>query len=198
MIGWLRGRVLSDEVGGQVVINVGGVGYELSVPLGSLGRARGTDGDVELFVHTHVREDALELFGFASEADRRVFRQLLDVPNIGPRTALGVLSVLPTSDLARAVSEGDHVGLARVPGIGKKTAERMVLELKGKLLVNGEPAKAVGPSARSSDARARLMSALTKMGYRASEAERAVASLSADIEQTPLSELLKQALARLG
>jgi len=198
MIGWLRGRAVFEEVAGQVVVDVGGVGYELSVPLGTLGRARGADGFVELFVHTHVREDALELYGFPNETDRRVFRQLLGVPNIGPRTALAVLSVLPSAELARAVREGDHVSLGRAPGIGKKTAERMVLELKGKLLVDGDAAKSVGPSARTGDARGQLLSALTNMGYRAVEAERAILSLSADIDQTPLSDLLKQALARLG
>jgi Holliday junction DNA helicase RuvA len=122
MIGWLRGRLLRDD-GDEALIDAGGVGYAVSLPVGTLSRATGADGIVELFVHTHVREDALDLFGFAGESDRRVFRQLLSVPNIGPRTALAVLSVLSVSDLARAVTEGDVVGLARVPGIGKKTAE---------------------------------------------------------------------------
>jgi holliday junction DNA helicase RuvA len=202
MIGWLRGRLIRDDLLGQALIDVGGVGYEVSVPAGTLARARSVDGEIELFVHTHVREDSLDLFAFADEIDRRVFRQLIGVPNIGPRTALGVMSALPVSDLARAVRDADHVGLARVPGIGKKTAERLVLELKGKLVVEGEGTSPGGQPATNGDARARLLSALTNMGYRAGEAERAVASLAAslgdEVDRTPLGELLKQALARLG
>jgi holliday junction DNA helicase RuvA len=197
MIGWLRGRLMRDDLLGQALIDVGGVGYEVSVPAGALARARNVDGEVELFVHTHVREDSLDLFAFADETDRRVFRQLIGVPNIGPRTALGVMSALPVSELARAVRDADHVGLARVPGIGKKTAARLVLELKGKLLVDAE-GTSPAPAATNGDARARLLSALTNMGYRAGEAERAVASLGDEVDRTPLGELLKQALARLG
>jgi Holliday junction DNA helicase RuvA len=108
------------------------------------------------------------------------------------------MSALSVSDLARAVREADHAGLAKVPGIGKKTAARLVLELKGKLLVEAEGVRAPGQPATSGDARARLMSALTNMGYRAGEAERAVTSLGEEVERAPLGELLKQALARLG
>jgi Holliday junction DNA helicase RuvA len=197
MIGWLRGRLMRDDLLGQALIDVGGVGYEVSVPAGALARARNVDGEIELFVHTHVREDSLDLFAFADETDRRVFRQLIGVPNIGPRTALGVMSALPVSELARAVRDADHVGLARVPGIGKKTAARLVLELKGKLLVEAE-GTSPAPAAANGDARARLLSALTNMGYRAGEAERAVASLGDEVDRAPLGELLKQALARLG
>jgi len=195
MIGWLRGRVLRDD-GGQAVVDVNGVGYELSLPAGTLSRASTGDGLVELFVHTHVREDALDLFGFAGETERRVFRQLLAVPNVGPRTALGVLSVLTVSDLARAVADADHAGLSRVPGIGKKTAERLVLELKGKLVVESDGPK-TGPKAVSSDARGRLLSALTNMGYRPGEAEKAVSSLGDEVDTKPMGDLLKQALASL-
>jgi Holliday junction DNA helicase RuvA len=198
MIGWLRGRLIRDDLSGQALVDVGGVGYDVSVPAGTLSRARTADGNVELFVHTHVREDALDLFAFADETDRLVFRQLIGVPNIGPRTALGVMSALSVADLARAVRDADHVGLAKVPGIGKKTAARLVLELKGKLLVESEGVKSTGQAASSGDARARLLSALTNMGYRAGEAERAVTSLGEEVDRTPLGDLLKQALARLG
>src|SRR5262245_18821121 len=127
VIGRLRGRVAGDEVSGLVVVDVGGVGYEVITPAGTLGRARrvGSD-DVELVIHTHVREDALELFGFANESDRRVFRLLIGVPNVGPKTALGVLSALPAAELSRAVRMSDVARLTKVPGIGKKTAERLV------------------------------------------------------------------------
>src|SRR5262249_12443517 len=137
MIGWLRGRVLVEEPSGALLIDVNGVGYEVNAPLGTLGRAREADGAIELFVHTHVREDALDLFGFANETERRTFRLLLGIPNVGPKTALGVLSALSVSELGRAVGAGDLGRLSKVPGIGKKTAERLVLELKDKLPAAG-------------------------------------------------------------
>jgi Holliday junction DNA helicase RuvA len=199
VIGRLRGRVLTDEATGAVVLDVQGVGYELSTPVGTLSRARVRDAsnaDVELWVHTHVREDALDLFGFANETERRVFRLLLGVPNVGPKTALGVLSAMPVEDLAGAVERGDHARLGKVPGIGKKTAERLVLELKEKLrgLSSSEPvitAESLGNMA------GRLLSALTNMGYRAGEAERAVSALGPKLDTEPLGNLLREALAKL-
>ncbi len=197
MIGRLRGQVAGDDVGGIVLIDVAGVGYEVTVPAGTLGRARhGTAQEVELVVHTHVREDALELFGFASENERRVFRLLINVPNVGPKTALGVLSALPVADLARAVRAGDVPRLTKVPGIGKKTAERLVLELKEKL--GQEALTGSTPSQPAGDAAARLMSALTNMGYRPAEAEKAVVSLGPRVDSAPLGELLREALAKLS
>jgi Holliday junction DNA helicase RuvA len=197
VIGRLRGRVLADEATGAVVLDVAGVGYELSTPVGTLGRARDAgDGEVELWVHTHVREDALDLFGFANETDRRVFRLLLAVPNVGPKTALGVLSALSVEDLARAVERSDHVRLGKVPGIGTKTAVRLGLELKEKLrgLESGPPqtsAQTLGNEA------GRLLSALVNMGYRPGEAERAVSALGPKLETEPLGNLLREALAKL-
>jgi holliday junction DNA helicase RuvA len=197
VIGRLRGRVLADEATGAVVLDVQGVGYELSTPVGSLGRAHNAgDGEVELWVHTHVREDALDLFGFANETDRRVFRLLLGVPNVGPKTALGVLSALSVEDLARAVERGDHVRLGKVPGIGKKTAERLVLELKEKLR-GLENTPAANPSETFGNEASRLLSALVNMGYRAGEAERAVSALGPKLETEPLGNLLREALAKL-
>ena len=197
MIGRLRGRVLADEATGAVVLDVNGVGYELTTPVGSLGRARDAgNGELELWVHTHVREDALDLFGFANETDRRVFRLLLAVPNVGPKTAIGVLSALAVEDLARAVERGDFARLGKVPGIGKKTAERLVLELKEKLrgLESSTPAAAAEVLGNEAG---RLLSALVNMGYRPSEAERAVSALGPKLETESLSDLLREALAKL-
>ena len=198
MIGWLRGRVLAEEPSGALVIDVGGVGYDVNAPLGTLGRARQSEGCVEVFVHTHVREDALDLFGFATDTDRRTFRLLLGIPNVGPKTALGVLSALSASELAAAIGAGDLRRLSKVPGIGKKTAERLVLELKDKLPAVGGDAVPTVSGTPVSDAKQRLLSALTNMGYRAAEAERAVAVLGSKVEGTPIGELLKEALALLG
>lgn len=198
MIGWLRGRVLAEEPSGALLIDVSGVGYEVNAPLGTLGRAREAEGSIELFVHTHVREDALDLFGFASETERRTFRLLLGIPNVGPKTALGVLSALSVNELGRAIGAGDVGRLSKVPGIGKKTAERLVLELKDKLPAVSGDALPVTVGGAPSDAKQRLLSALTNMGYRAAEAERAVTGLGSKVESAPIGELLKDALALLG
>ena len=198
MIGWLRGRVVAEEPTGALLVDVGGVGYEVSAPLGAAGRARVTAGEIELFVHTHVREDALDLFGFPSELERRVFRVLLGIPNVGPKTALGVLSAISVSELGAAVRAGDVARLSKVPGIGKKTAERLVLELKDKLATVGVEGAGSVTRAPESDAKQRLLSALTNMGYRAGEAERAVDGLGSKVEEEPIGELLKEALALLG
>jgi Holliday junction DNA helicase RuvA len=198
LIGRLVGSVALEEPTGAMLLDVGGVGYELMTPVGTLGRAARDDaGRVTLFVHTHVREDALDLFGFAAESDRRVFRLLIEVPNVGPRTALGLLSALPVEELSRCVDQGDVARLTKVPGIGKKTAERLVLELKERLpklgLVQASPA--ARPTG-GDDAR-KLLTALTNMGYRAAEAERAVKSLGERVGSEPLATLLREALARL-
>jgi len=194
MIGWLRGRVIAEEPTGTLVLDVQGVGYELTAPIGTLGRAKSHGDETELWVHTHAREDSLELFGFASEADRRVFRLLIGVPNVGPKTALGVLSAIPIDELSRAVQTSYHARLSRVPGIGKKTAERLVLELKEKL-PRLEPR---GPAPTGDgDASSLLLRALTHMGYRPAEAERAVKALGNRVGSEPMGELLKAALAEL-
>jgi holliday junction DNA helicase RuvA len=200
MLGWLRGRVLSEEPSG-VILDVGGVGYELTIPVGTLGRT-GADagGQVELWVHTHVREDALELFGFGSELERRVFRLLVSVPNVGPKTAVGVLGALSISELSHAIAGRDLGRLSKVPGIGKKTAERLVVELVDKLpaLVpadaGGRPHAGKAPAAGTAQL---LLKALVNMGYRPAEAERAVEHLGKRVDAEPVSDLLRAALAFL-
>ena len=197
MIGRLSGRVVMEDANGGLVIDVGGVGYEVSVPVGARGRARSDGPDhVVLLVHTHVREDSLDLFGFASEDERRVFRLLIGVPNVGPKTALGVLSAIPFDELSRAVERGDVARLTRVPGIGKKTAERLVLELKEKMPAGpaAPPGHEPDRAPPADDAR-KLHFALTNMGYRAAEAERAVRALGDRVGKQPLAELLREALA---
>jgi Holliday junction DNA helicase RuvA len=189
---------VSEEATGSVLLDVGGVGYDVLCPVGTLGRARHDADLVTLHIHTNLRQDALELFGFASETDRLVFRQLVGVPNVGPRTALAMLSALPTEELCSAVQAGDRARLSKVPGIGKKTAERLVLELKDKL----PAATTQVPAARaSSDAKAgsrdRLLGALTNMGYRPQEAERAVKALEPRLDEAPIGELLREALKLL-
>jgi Holliday junction DNA helicase RuvA len=200
MIGRLRGVIVADDPP-ALTLDVKGVGYEVSSPVGTVGRARQVEGELELWIHTVLRSDALELFGFASQLERSVFRQLISVPNVGPRTALGVLSALPVGDLVAAVQAGDLARLTRVPGIGKKTAERLILELRGKLPTDDLGSLATGPepaAVRPSDAKSRLVTALTNMGYRSAEAERAVQTLGPRVGVEPLSTLLRDALALLS
>jgi Holliday junction DNA helicase RuvA len=206
LIGRLVGLIVEDSADGTLVLDVRGVGYELTVPLGTVGRAtpdasHDGGGAITLFVHTHVREDAFVLYGFATREDRAVFRQLIGVSNIGPKIALSILGALPVAELAHAVHHGEVAKLTRVPGVGKKTAERIVLELKDKILapppLAGAPAPAPRPAARGAKAEL-LHGALTRMGYRPAEAERAVAALGARVEAEPLADLVREALGVLA
>jgi len=202
MIGRLTGRLVAQE-DGTAVVDVHGVGYEVQIPLGTVGRvAADSDGRVTLHVHTHAREDALVLFGFASEADRLAFRTLIGVSSIGPKTALAVLGALPAGDLARVIASKSLGELTAVPGIGKKTAERMVLELRDKLphaTAKTPPANAGRTGVHAGASTAELLaSALTRMGYRPAESERAIAALGDRVDGTPLPELVREALALLS
>ena len=201
VIGRLTGKVVAEEPDGGLVVDVGGVGYEVRAPMGTLGRvSAGADGRVRLFTHLHVREDILDLYGFASEVERRVFKLLLDVPNVGPKTALGVLSALPPRELAAAVEAKDVARLTRIDGVGKKTAERLVLELRERLQkLSSELGAGAGPvpSGPGGD-EGRLIGALTNMGYRLPDAQRAVRALGDRLGKESLSDLLKDALATLA
>jgi len=202
VIGRLSGRIVGEDTDGAVVLDVGGVGYDVRAPLGTSGRAApGADGSITLYTHLHVRDDALELYGFASESERRVFRLLIDVPNVGPKTALGVLSALPPADLAAAVEAKDIGRLTRIDGVGKKTAERLVLELRESLQRLGDLGRATELNAArqgAAGAEARLLGALVNMGYKPVDAQRAVRALGDRLRDENLGELLKEALAVLA
>jgi Holliday junction DNA helicase RuvA len=195
MIGLLTGRVVSEQPEGSVVLDVNGVGYELLVPVGTLGRAQQDGHKVVLSVHTHVREDAIELYGFASERERQLFRLVIGVPGVGPKTALNVLSALPPSELARSIGSNDLARLTRIPGIGKKTAERLALELRGRLPPPDAPSE--GHETAQPDNFGRVLAALTNMGYRPAEAERVLRAMSPDLNSRPVTELIREALSRL-
>jgi Holliday junction DNA helicase RuvA len=204
MIGRLTGKVAAQEADGSVVLDVGGVGYELAIPLGTLGRARTDDaGRVTLWVHTHVREDALALFGFADEAERAAFRALVGVSNVGPKIAVAVLGALPAAELSRAVARRDMAAMTGISGIGKKIAERLLLELRDKLPVAVPSAPGGAPNVAGSGREAlgvgdRLRGALTGMGFKPNEADRAVATLGERDSAAPFEELLREALALLA
>lgn len=189
----------------MVVVDVAGVGYEVLVPLGTLGRcAPDAEGRVTLQVVTHVREDAITLFGFASDADRAAFRLLTTVAGVGPRTAVAILGTLPLPELAAAVAKSDIRRLQSVPGVGRKIAERLALELKDKLPLSAAsggvgvavtPVTAVSPAAPAGPMGA-LVATLLKLGFRPAEAERAAAEMAPRADE-PLDALVRDALKLL-
>lgn len=203
MIGRLTGTVVHEEPTGALILDVAGVGYELMCPVGTVGRAKrqaAPAGElVILHVHTNVRQDALELFGFSGPEERAAFRQLLTVPNVGPRLALSVLNVLPAEELVTVIDAEDKVRLSKVPGVGKKTAERLVLELRGKLLRSGSGSLArPGGVVATESLSSRLVAALTGLGYRPVEAEKAATALVPKDGKGDLSSLLREALKFLA
>lgn len=201
MIGRLEGRVVERGLDGSVILDVGGVGYEVFVPNGALGKLGGSKPNADtvvLHVHTHVREDALTLFGFASAEDKSAFRSLLGVNSIGPKLAMSILGVLDAPSLARAVQTEDRTALKGISGVGKKTVERIFLDLKDKLAFSGLPGSLTTlPSGPAPDGRAAtVVGALVQMGYKRPMAERAVESL--DVGDKKIEVLLREALAALA
>ena len=191
MIGRLHGRLI-EKTPPQILIDVNGVGYEADVPMSTFCNLPAEGQEITLLTHFVVREDAMLLYGFATAAERQTFRALIRISGIGPRIALAVLSGMSTNDFAAAVENGDAALLTRVPGIGKKTAERLVLELKGKL-VGSAFAGALLPAASASQAD--ITSALVALGYSEREAQTAVRTLPADIG---VSDGIRQALKSLS
>ena len=195
MIGHLRGRVLEKRPN-QVILEVNGVGYDVNIPVSTFYQLPDPPGEAQLHIHTHVREDALALYGFRTLTEKRVFEKLMSVSGIGPRLAITILSGLEVAELVPAIRNNDLVKLTHIPGVGRKTAERIVLELRDKLAeVEGERAAAAPPgfSTEQEDA----LSALLNLGYQRSAAERAV-SRAAELERGgSFDALLRRALQLL-
>lgn len=197
MIGYLQGTVLAKNPD-RVLLDVQGVGYEVYIPVSTyyeIDRA-GVDTPVALHIHTHLRDDGLSLFGFWTEAERLLFERLIAVSGIGPRLARVILSGLPPAELVAAISGGDLPRLSGIPGIGKKTAERMVLELRDKVTDLAEGVAPEGGGARTGDDD--LVSALVNLGYKPKQAERAVADARREAPEVDFSDLLRAALRRLS
>ena len=190
MIGKLSG-VLSEKNPPQILIDCQGVGYEVDVPMSTFFNLPAIGERVSLLTHHVVREDAQILFGFGSSNERDAFRQLIRISGVGPRTALGILSGLSVADLAAAVTAQDASRLVKVPGIGKKTAERLLLELKGKL---GADLGATAPGALG-ESHGDIMQALLALGYSEKEAALALKGMPADLG---VSEGIKWALRQLA
>ena len=197
MIGQLRGKLLQKKPN-LVLIDVQGVGYEVTVPLTSFYDLPGEGSEVVLQVHTHVREDALALFGFATALELDLFERLIGISGIGPKVALAVLSGIEPAELIGAIERGDLARLTAIPGVGKKTAERIVLELKDRL-PKGHPAVAAAGAPGAPALRDDLLSALMNLGYHRPLAEKAVdAALKAVGRDAGFERALKQALRELA
>ncbi|GAB3650983.1 Holliday junction branch migration protein RuvA [Ramlibacter alkalitolerans] len=190
MIGKLTGT-LSEKNPPQVLVDCHGVGYEVDVPMSTFYNLPGVGEKVSLLTHFVVREDAQILFGFGSAGEREAFRQLIRISGVGPRTALAVLSGMSVGDIGQAVTQQDASRLVKIPGIGKKTAERLLLELKGKI---GADLGTIG-HAVVDDNQADILQALVALGYSDKEARAALKSLPKDAS---VSDGIKQALKALA
>lgn len=190
MIGKLTG-ILAERNPPQVVVDCNGVGYEVDVPMSTFYNLPATGQRVSLLTHFVVREDAQVLYGFGTGEERAAFRQLVKISGIGPRMALGVLSGLSVAELAQVVTLQDTGRLVKIPGIGKKTAERLLLELKGKL-----GADIALPAHAASDAQADILQALVALGYSDKEAAAALKALPKDVAVSEGIKLALKALAK--
>jgi Holliday junction DNA helicase RuvA len=199
MIGSLRGRLI-DKSPNRIIVDVQGVGYEVHIPLSTYYDLGADGGDVSLRIHTHVREDALQLYGFLTDLERQMFERLISVSGIGPRLAIAVLSGLETRDLVAAVQRADVARLTTIPGVGRKTAERIVLELKDRLAQLAAPVAGAALPASSEPERIRadLLSALQNLGYHRPQAENAVDAVRASSPDAAFETALRMALRELA
>lgn len=195
MIGWLRGELLARTLEGELLVDVGGVGYRVSVPVPFLARAGEQGDEVRLHVHTHVREDAIVLYGFATAEERRCFEALLGAHGVGPSLALSVLSMLTPADLVRAVMEEDLAVLCEVPGVGRKTAARLVIDLRSRLAIPEVNGSVPGASSEPRTTRSEVRAALVELGYGPEEIRLAMDVLATE---GSVEDLLRQALRELA
>jgi len=195
LIAHVSGTV-ADKRDGEVVVDVNGVGYRVRVSQSCLASVPARGEKVSLRTYTHVREDALDLYGFASEEEEAVFRELIGVKAVGPRAAQNILSGIEARELAVAVASGDVARLTRVPGIGKKTAERLVVELKEKLVALARAAAPASGAARG-PLLEQLEQALLGLGYRPQQATQAVEAVAERSAGRALDDLLREALKLL-
>ena len=191
MIGRIKGTLL-EKMPPQILVDVSGVGYEIDVPMSTLYNLPEVGSEVTLFTHFVVREDAELLYGFLTKEERSLFRLLIRISGIGPKIALSILSGISSQLLSQAVTTGEAGLLTRIPGVGKKTAERIVLELKGKLdtVVGTADTGAAG-----SNSKADIVSALLSLGYSDREAQLAIKGLPADIS---VNDGIREALKNLS
>jgi len=197
MIGLLRGRI-ADKQPNTLLVDVQGVGYEVHVPLSTFYDAGDTGAEITLRIYTHVREDALQLYGFLTELERQLFEKLIGISGIGPKLAIAVLSGMDPRELMTSVQRGDVARLTGIPGVGKKTSERIVLELRDRLaqLPGGAPADSA-PSNGADRVRGDLLSALQNLGYHRPQAEKAIDATLQTMSNPTFEHALKAALREL-
>jgi Holliday junction DNA helicase RuvA len=198
MIASLRGRILAKQPN-ILIVDVHGVGYHVNVPLSTYYDAGDVGAEVSLRIYTHVREDALQLYGFLTTLEQQIFERLLSISGIGPKLAVAVLSGIEPGELVAAIHRSDLARLTAIPGVGRKTAERMVLELKDRIAHLAAPAGAGTPLPESPGERLRadLLSALQNLGYHRPLAEKAVDATLTAAGTQPFEHALKGALREL-
>jgi Holliday junction DNA helicase RuvA len=193
MIAHLRGKLISKHPN-QAIVDAGGVGYDVTISVPTFSELPALSVEVSFFIHTHVREDTLALFGFLRAGEKQLFEKLLSVSGIGPKLAITILSGMPVDAMIAAIKGNNVAALTRVPGIGKKTAERMVLELRDKLDGFGvSPDTVTAASPVEED----VISALVNLGYQRQMAERALAKLG-DVSEQSFDSLFRKAMAALA
>jgi Holliday junction DNA helicase RuvA len=196
MIAVLRGHLLEKHPS-RLIVDVHGVGYDVQVPVSTFYQAGEPGAPVTLRIHTHVREDQIALFGFATALEHDLFERLIGVNGIGPKLALSVLSGIESADFIRAVEQGDVGRLTRIPGVGRKTAERMTLELRDRLPKSDDTTPA--PATALDGPRGDVVSALVNLGYQAAAVDKAVAAVVKDAAaDTTFEDLLRRALRQLS
>ena len=195
MIAHLRGRLLAKHPN-QAVVETGGVGYDVTISIPTFSDLPGLGSEVALHIHTHVREDQIALYGFLRPAEKQLFEKLITVSGIGPKLAITILSGMPADEMVGAIRGNDIARLTRIPGIGKKTAERMVLELRDKLppAVGAEAPAVPAMSAIEED----VLSALVNLGYQRAAAERALATVAKNGKDGSFETMFRNTLAALA
>jgi len=195
MIAHIRGRLLSKHPN-QAIVEAAGVGYDVTISVPTFSDLPAPGGEVALHIHTHVREDALALYGFLRQSEKQIFEKLISVSGIGPKLAITILSGMPADEMAGAIRGNDVAKLTRIPGIGRKTAERMVLELRDKLPKEalGEPATLPAITPVEED----VLSALMNLGYQRAAAERALTSVSRNGKAASFEVMFRESLAMLS
>lgn len=192
MIGYLKGKIISSKPT-QLILEVNGVGYKVGISINTFENIVDKK-EVSLFIHTNVKEDSISLFGFFTESEKEMFELLISISGIGPKSALGLLSGISVESLKEAIEEGNISRITAVPGIGRKTAERLVLELRSKVdEISFAETSSVEPNVRSE-----AISALTTLGYNIKIAEKTVRELYSKNSAIALEDLIKNALALLN
>lgn len=191
MIGSINGR-LASKAAPQIIVDCGGVGYEIETPMSTFLDLPQIDQPVFLFTHMVVRDDARALFGFATEAEKRLFRALLKVSGVGAKMGLAILSAMTVDSFRRCVQQEDATTLTKIPGVGKKTAERLIIEMRDRIDAVAEGSTPQRVTTGGGDARAEAFDALCALGYRPAEVKRLLGKV--DVDQRPAEDILRDAL----